>query len=313
MLSKDIFSSLSKYASVSEENYLTEAFVFLLNFLLIEDKLVVLEILNHLCVPNNEFSFDENENIVISTQMITEEGVPDIVVASPDKLIYIEVKYDSPVGSNQLKRYKKDLGSQSAAIKQLILLTKFPVDFSEHEGIPDKLVRWFEAYNLLVVAKDRVEDPVSVYLIDAFKSFLEVKQMSIQKVGWEYINGMPAMNNLINMIDVAIQALPVSKYWKSARWQHRGFYIEDNKLWCGIHYNNPLVVTFEMIRKEKFDLKAAKKTNYALKEGRERIWFRLPLEDLNFFSLDKDKQIEEITRFVKTAYTETQRMRIKEK
>ena len=312
MSSKDIFSSLAKYASTNEENYLTEAFAFLLNSLLIEDKLVVLEILNHLCVPNNEFSFDENENIVISTQMITEEGVPDIVVASPDKLIYIEVKYDSPVGPKQLKRYKKDLGSQSAAIKQLILPTRFPVDFSEHEGIPDKLVRWFEVYNLLVVAKDRVEDPVSVYLIDAFKSFLEVKQMSIQKVGWEYINGMPAMNNLINMIDVAIQALPISKYWKSARWQHRGFYVEDNKLWCGIHYNNPLVITFEMDKK-RFNSHLIKKPSYEVKEGREHIWFRLPLADIHFFSLDKDRQLEKITEFVKTAHVEAQRMRIKEK
>ena len=135
--------------------------------------------------------------------------------------------------------------------------------------------------------------------------------MSIQKVGWEYINGVPAMNNLINMIDVAIQASSINKYWKSARWAHKGFYVEDNRLWCGIHYNNPLVITFEMIGKSRFNAKLVKKTSYEVREGKERIWFRLQLEDKHFFSLDKDKQLEEITNFVKKAYSEAQQMRVK--
>ena len=135
--------------------------------------------------------------------------------------------------------------------------------------------------------------------------------MSIQRVGWEYINGVPATNNLINMIDASIQSLPIKKYWKSARWAHKGFYVEDNKLWCGIHYNNPLVMTFEMRGRSRFNLKLVKKPSYEVGEGRYSIWFRLPLEDIHFFSLDKDKQLEEITKFVKTAYAEAQQMRVK--
>jgi len=311
MPDENIFSALAKYNSAIDENYLTESFVFVINTLLQQECSIGIEILTQLCVNNNEFSFDIDENISVSTQETTEQGTPDIKVSSPNKLIYIEVKDYSPVDSEQLRRYKKALGLSNTPIKHLILLTRFPVDYSEHQGIPDKCIRWFEVYNWLASAKDKAKDPVNLYLIDEFKSFLEVKQMSIQKVGWEYINGMPAMNNLIDMIDVAIQALSV-KYWKSARWAHKGFYVEDNKLWCGIHYNNPLVITFEM-NKRKFNSKLIKAPSYEMRGGKEHIWFRLPLEDRHFFSLNKDEQLEEITKFVKTTYIEAQKMKIKDK
>jgi len=309
MSGDNIFSALAKYSSSADENYLTEAFVFLINSLLLGDRPVGLEILTRLCVVNDEFSFDTNEAISVSAQETTEQGIPDIKVSSPDKLIYIEVKDYSDVKPEQLKRYKQVLESSDVAIKRLILLTRFPVDFEEHQGIPDKHIRWFEVYNWLVSAKDKVQDSVSVYLIEQFISFLEVKHMSIQKVGGEYVNGVSAMNNLINMIDVAIQALSIKKK-KSARWAHKGFYVEDNKLWCGIHYNNPLVMTFEMIGKNKFNAKLVNKPSYEVVEWKKRIWFRLPLEGIHFFSLDKDKQLEVITKFVKTAYAEAQKMRI---
>jgi len=36
--------------------------------------------------------------------------------------------------------------------------------------------------------------------------------MTLQKVTWEYINGIPAMLNLINMIEVAIQGASIDFY-----------------------------------------------------------------------------------------------------
>lgn len=311
MFSGDVFSTLAKYNSAIDENYLTESFVFLINSLLERERHIGVEILNSLCVQNNDFSFNMDEVISVSSQETTEQGTPDIKISSPGKLIYVEVKHDSPIGKLQLSRYERALESSSASIKHVILLTRFAIDFEKQGEKPYKHVRWFEVYNWLANVNPSVKEPVIVYLIDSFKSFLEVKQMSIQKVGWEYINGVPALINLVNMIEVAIQGASLDVYSRSAQWEQKGFYVEDNKLWCGIHYNNPLVITFEMIGKEKFDLKAAKKTDYALKEGRERIWFRLPLEDLQFFSLDKDEQLEKIIKFIKVAYAEAQRMRLK--
>lgn len=310
MSDENIFSALAKYNSAIDENYLTESFVFVINSLLARERPVGLEILTQLCVKDNEFSFDIGEDISVSTQETTEQGRPDIKVFSSDKLIYIEVKHDSLLGPQQLERYKKALESSVANIKHVVLLTRFAIDFEEQEERPYKHVRWFEVYNWL--ANARAQDPVSVYLIDSFKSFLEVKQMSIQKVSWEYINGVPAFNNLINMMEVAIQGASLRVHQKSAGWDRKGFYVESTEFLCGIHYNNPLVVTFELTNKKNYNKELVDEPSYEVREGKERLWFRLPLEKIHFFSLTKDEQIEEITKFVSTAYSEAQQMRIKE-
>lgn len=313
MSSENIFSALAKYNSARDENYLTEAFVFLINSLLTRERPIGLEILTRLCVENNEFSFDANEVIAVSTQETTEQGTPDIKVSSPDKLIYIEVKHDSPLGPQQLARYRKALESSTATIKHVALLTRFAIDFEGQEERPYKHVRWFEVYNWLAGVKNKAQDPISVYLIESFKSFLEVKQMSIQKVEWEYINGVPAFNNLINMIEAAIQGTSLRIHQKSAGWDFKGFYLENKEFWCGTYYDNHLVMTFEMMDKKKFNAKLVENPGYTVREGKEHLWFRLPLKDVHFFSLDKDKQLEEITKFIRTAYAEAQQMRIKEK
>jgi len=309
MSDENIFSALAKYNSAIDENYLTESFVFIINALLQQERPLGFEILTQLCVKNNEFSFDIGEDVSISTQETTEQGRPDIKVSSPDKLIYIEVKDYSPVVPEQLKRYKKALESSSATIKRLILLTRFPVDFSEHKGIPDKHVRWFEVYNWLVDVKEKAQDPVSVYLIKSFMSFLEVKRMSIEKVGWEYIDGVPAFNNLINMIEAAIQGASLHVHQKSAAWSSKAFWLENKKLWCGIYYNAPLVVVFKAFNKEDLDVGRVGMPSYPVKKALRSIWFQLRLEDIHFFALDKDRQLEEIIKFIKTAYAEAQQMR----
>jgi len=314
MSSKDIFSSLAKYASASEENYLTEAFVFLINSLLDRERPTGLELLNYLCFNSDDFFFGMDEVISVSTQETTEQGTPDIKVSSPNKLIYIEVKDYSDVDIDQLKRYRKALESFSSTTKRLILLTRFPADFSEHKGIPDRYVCWFEVYNWLADIKQKVQDPVGAYLIKSFMSFLEVKRMSIEKVGWEYANGVAAFNNLINMIEAGIKATKISfsqTFPRAAAWGSKAFWLEDKKFWCGIYYNAPLVVVFKAFNKKDLDIDKVGTPSYPVKKALQSIWFQLRLEDIHFFSLDKDKQLEEITNFVRMAYAEAQKMRVK--
>jgi hypothetical protein len=312
MPGNNIFSTLAKYNSAIDENYLTEAFVFVVNYLLENDSDIGIEMLTQLCINNNEFTFDKDEAISISTQETTEQGRPDIKISSPDKLIYIEVKHDSPLGYQQLERYKKALESSSATIKHVNLLTRFAVDFREGDEKPYRHVRWFEVYNWLANYETRANDPISAYLIDSFNSFLEVKGMSLQKVSWEYINGVPALINLINMIEVAIQGAHIPIHGKSPGWDFKGFWLKDKEYFCGVYTTNPLVITFELTDKNKFHKELLEQTSYELREGKERLWFRLPLEKIHFFSLDKDEQLEKITEFVKIAYTEAQKMRIEQ-
>ena len=147
-------------------------------------------------------------------------------------------------------------------------------------------------------------------MTDSFNSFLEVKQMSLQKVGWEYINGVPALNNLINMLEVAIKGASISIYGKSPGWDYKGYWLEKKEFISVIYYNNPLIITFELMDKRQYNKELIKDPTYELREGKERLWFRFDLEKLHFFSLGKDEQLEELTRFMKTAYKEAKRMKI---
>lgn len=152
-MGENLFSVLSKYDSASEENYLTEAFVFLVNHLLDRDPPVGIQLLTDLCVDNDEFIFDPTEPIAIVTQRSTGVGRPDIEISTRDKLIYIEVKHDSGLGHTQLERYKKALGQSGVDITKLVLLTRFSLDLTHEQAELCKHVKWFEVYNWLIEGK----------------------------------------------------------------------------------------------------------------------------------------------------------------
>jgi hypothetical protein len=179
-----------------------------------------------------------------------------------------------------------------------VLLTRFAVEL-EGGAKPDKHVRWFEVYNWLAEAEP--EDPVSKYLVQSFIAFMEEKQMSIQKVSWEYIEGVPALTNLMNMIQVAMESLSLPIYQKTAGWDWKGFYILDSEHFYGIYYERPLTVVLEIQHKGQYDLETLKETEtrYPLEETQRAILFLLDLESTHFFSLNKDEQLDLITNFLR--------------
>lgn len=308
---KSIFSTLAKYSLPQDENYLTEAFVFLINSLLANERILSTQILNRLCAENGEMVFTVDDDIAVSTQYATDLGTPDIKISSPDKLVYIEVKDYSPVKATQLRRYKEVLKSSNGGFKKLILLTRYAVNHEEHKGIPDRQICWFEVYNWLKSLES--QHAVSAYLIDSFNSFLEDKRMSIEKITWEYINGMPAFNNLINMIEATIKGIGIpfhKSYPRAAAWDSKGFWLENKQYYCGIYYNAPLTLIFKAFNKKDLDIEKVASPTYPIKEAFASIWFMLQLEDVHLFSLDKDRQLEEITKFISTAYSEAKQMRI---
>ena len=313
MFGDNIFSVLGKYNSATDENYLTESFVFLINSLLERERPLGLGILNQLCVQNNEFCFNSDEIISVLTQDVTEQGKPDIRISSPEKLIYIEVKYEADLGNRQIERYKEALTSSSASIKHVNLLTCYPTEFQNVEQKPYKHIRWTKVYDWLLDIKSQSNDSIIIFLLEHFLSFIEEKGMTIQKVGSEYLAGMNALNSLMNMIESGIEARGIrffKGYPRSAGWDFKGFWMDGKRYWCGIHFNNPLVLTFEMTDKEKYNEEIGKTTKYKLNVGKERLWFRLPLGEHNFFSLNKDEQCELINDFINIAYTEAQKMKL---
>jgi hypothetical protein len=282
----NVFSALLKFGPGAEENYLTESLVFLLRLLLerIPDK--GLPIINRLCGLPRETQFKKPGTITLNTQVTVEQGRPDIEIrGGEDTLVFVEVKHDSPLGTRQLEYYRDKLRESGASKTGLVLLTRSRISARE-TSLPKSEyhhVCWYEVYNWL--SSVETQDQVCLYLIHSFMSFLEEKQMNMTQVTWEYIEGVPALINLTNMMEAALaEVQPQARLSKTAGWDWRGFYV-DSTFFYAVYYSRPLTIVFEN------------------DQGNNPTYKRyFDLQAVHFFSLTKDEQFEQLVEFVRQAY-----------
>jgi len=110
MKAPNLFLTLSKYGSREAEDYLTESFVLLIKNILEHRPAVGLGLLNNICGLTGNALFDNPDLIAVSTQVIVDQGRPDIEIrAGTETLAYIEIKHDAALGEGQLEYYKKKL------------------------------------------------------------------------------------------------------------------------------------------------------------------------------------------------------------
>jgi len=273
-----VFSALAKYNSARHENYLTESLVFVLKAMLVTDPDASVRFLNKLCFGEGDAGFTSSSDISISTQVSTDEGKPDITVSAPTVSVFVEVKHDSPLGYRQMERYRKALLDRTATTKRLVLLTRFAIDFGEAGDRPDMHIRWSQIDDWLRDAK--VTHPVTIYLVAALREFLKEKNMSIDKTTSEYVEGTTSLFRFMDMLRAAIESEGLKIYQNSAGWTHRGYYIEDNRKFCGILYADPRELLFQL-------------DNDNVRQ--------LTLEDSpgGFFAVERDAQVEILRRFVR--------------
>ena len=286
----NIFSSLGKFADRQEENFLTESFVYLLNTLLGRDNLLAKDLLTKLCGNNCITWFLTSDTILITTQLTIDTGRPDIVISvDNNKVAFVEVKHDSSLGWKQLERYDFHLQSSQYLEKQLILLTRSRHSIQETtlEKKQFHHVCWYEISGWLSEAETK--DQIVQYLILEFLGFLKEKEMTMEKIDWEYIDGVPAMMNLANMLGTAVaEALPEAKTKRTAGWNWMGYYIDTgNAIFCGFRYNSPLNIAFEN------------------NNGTNPTFIQeLDLQKAHFFSLSAGEQLECLINFIQTANSE---------
>ena len=286
-MTNNIFSTLSKYAFRQEENFLTESLVYLLNTILEKEEKIGISILTNLSGENTSWN-SESEEITITTQLSIEGGIPDIVInVGDDKLVLIEVKHDSSLGEGQLESYYTYLDGLLAKDKQLVLLTR-----SRHSIQETSLDRslfhhvcWYEISGWLSEAD--FQDEVVRYLVGQFLDFLTEKDMSMEKITWEYIQGVPAMLNLVNMIGTAIsEVFPESSTKKTDGASWAGYYVEG--IVIDFLYADPLLIVFEN------------------DTGNNPTFKRdLHLEKVHFFSLTAGDQLECLIDFVGNSFEES--------
>ncbi|MGC9349994.1 MAG: hypothetical protein ACP5JG_17780 [Anaerolineae bacterium] len=278
----NIFSTLARYSGHAEENYLTESLVFVARLLLERDPARGLEFANLLCCQDNEPWFTSAPSVQISTQVNTPVGTPDIELRNNDVLVYVEVKHDSPLGIDQLERYKEQLDQSGISRTRLVLLSRSRYSDVGTSLDPSAYQRlyWYNIYNWLSDAE--TDDEVSRYFCDGLIDFLEEKNMSMKKVGWEYINGVPAMLDLTEMMEAAvIVALPDASRQRTGGWFWRGFYVSED-LFFGFRFSEPLKLVLEN-----------NKGN-----NPKTLECTLDLEAEHFFSLTNNEQLDCLVKFL---------------
>ncbi|KAA3646211.1 MAG: hypothetical protein DWQ07_08285 [Chloroflexi bacterium] len=276
---RNIYSSLNRYATRQEENFLTEAFAHLLELLIEQEPDSASSLLEKI------FDLEIGETasaLHIETQKSFEDGTPDLIISNKDTVVFIEIKHDSQLGHAQLERYLSRLSTLDFRRKQLVLLTrsKHAIQQTSLSAAQFHHICWYQISGWL--SELDFVDEVSNYHVDSFIRFLGEKGMNMEKVEWEYIRGVPAMRNLVNMIGTAIsEALPEANSRRNAGWDWIGYIIED-KLWLGIQYDEALSVMIN---------------NY----GEQSATFieTMDLEDAHFFALSPGEQLEILISFIK--------------
>ncbi|MCB9444201.1 MAG: PD-(D/E)XK nuclease family protein [Ardenticatenaceae bacterium] len=171
-MDNNVFSVLSRYAPRATENYLTEAFVFVVKMLLDRQSDAGLDIVNRLC--DLSLDFTNPKTIVITTQRTSENGRPDIeIVEDNNTVVFVEVKHDSPLSPGQLESYLDTLQKRDVMNTRLVLLTR-----SRSASLGTTLasseyhhVCWYDIYNWL--AELEFQDEISGYFVEYFMDFLQ--------------------------------------------------------------------------------------------------------------------------------------------
>jgi hypothetical protein len=196
-MEENIFSLLFKWgdSKSKSEDYYSKSLTFILSHLLNSAgdhyRRLAVDIMNRTFAKRLGFSFKFSNDISIEAHRKTKGGkIPDITIKAKNKLIYVEIKVDSPINGDALKRikiYRERLsGQKDARNNGLILITKSgnePVD-----SIPLEQISWFTLsgelrYALNELKRNGITDSATIYyLLDKFYEFLKERDMAILKV-----------------------------------------------------------------------------------------------------------------------------------
>ena len=293
---QNLFGSLYRWAHRQDENFVTEALVYVVNFLIDQEPVAAGTILDWLLnVPVGPSA------ATVDTQFVTDEGRPDIKVETSSLLAFVEVKKGSELGEAQLKRYRRVLNRQAKGRNtSLVLLTQYPVTFEEGDEKPDVHRRWHELAHILATVK--LASPVSAFVVRQFTNFLEDQVMSVEQVDWQFIAGFRAFRNLLNMLATAIEAAQVPVSSRSAGWEWMGYYLDEGKFWVGIYHVRHNTVRFQL-EKGRFDIERLKGLcPMKDRDGKSVVELELDSEATHFFARSKESQLSLLTDFLKNTY-----------
>jgi hypothetical protein len=341
----NLLINLHRWAFRQDENFTTESFVHLLNHLLIDEPKIAIKILRKLTGDLLKLKVPDIANVKIITQPITKSGKPDIEISVDNYLIYIEVKVESEIDANQLKRYRNVLKGSKGKKTKLIVLSKYPLS-SDLNVKPDLAVRWFQVGDWLVkeVRSENIK-PLSKFFIQQFHGFLDKQNMVLKKVSspisdslnsyqkkvgdlakplgnmrsmkrLDEIQELSPVRELMGLMGDALESLKKIHTIRFLSGQHKGGWIgfSLNKMdyFFALYYENPGAIAFRTylvkIDESKFDEKIGK-IWFEEKRWRWMNELNLVSDDIDFFSQTKESQLRILKDFLKRSYSYLQKIK----
>ncbi|MCK6624924.1 MAG: hypothetical protein L6R45_07080 [Anaerolineae bacterium] len=296
----NLLLNLYRWASKQDENFLTEAFVHLVQHLLENEPPVAINILKKFTGGKLSLTVQDVPLVNITAQVTTSTGRPDIEIKTLDSLIYIEVKLESGLGQFQLRRYRQALANSGFKNTGLIFLSRYPVILKENEELPDITVRWYQVAEWLEVELSckTIQHPESVYLVKQFVGFLQGRNMTMEQVSWEFIRGVQSLRSLMEMLNEALTSAKVSSFKFTMARDWIGYLIgRPKQYFIGIRTDRPHMLIFNTVHiieddSDQFDFGRITQTGRWINE------LDFTSEEVHFFALSKASQLQCIERFL---------------
>jgi hypothetical protein len=301
---------LRKWAHRQDENFQTEAFAHLLDYLLDCEPAAAVRLLREVTAGILDLRPEDAGLVSVTTQVTTEESRrPDIEVRAPNGLVYIEAKVESGLGPGQLNDYREELNRSGVEKTGLILLTRYLVTLGDEAEPPNAYVRWFQVADWLLEVP--LARQVSGYLAEQFVGFLRARGMTMEKVTWELTNGGRALHSLLAILNEVLTRLGLRP---SPNFQFSGpdigFFADGSQYWVGITLTEPNLL---LARTWKFKVDKDKaerlgvasglfKSNWPKETRGPHRWSRsvdLESEEAHFFSRTKANQLQFVEEFLK--------------
>ena len=221
----DLFVNLSKYKPTENvsplENFTTELFVYILKDLLRQKNEAGYEILALFGIRKNE----SIQNISTQNEYKVDDRIlrPDIEIDLDNRVVFVEVKVNSPLHPSILKGHLDD---QLEDYQQIQVTSGKAVVYSLTKlKIYSRVktnVRWYSISKIL----KKLEGPNQI--IDNFISFLEINNMSEQKA--MKADTAHLMTTYFSFFDYLREIFEASKFAQNSKYRYGTNYVEKNGL-----------------------------------------------------------------------------------
>jgi hypothetical protein len=323
---ENIFINLFRYKPVEgltpEENFITEAFVYLLNQSKHKEDAFIIKFLELLKIHIDSKGLKrlkiETQNCFYTKHNI--RAIPDITLILDNNYYFIEVKVSSDLNEyqidtdgelttiNQIEKYKSII-IPSNHNSYIYTITNRTIDY-DNKYLPfDSKLLWSDIYNLVSGYVNNTDTKLN--LLFEFKSFMEDLKMNLPEVTYEYKKGMESFLNLLEQIELVLKRLNIL-HKRSIGAEYFGYYIYKNEQhrketranayygWIGsswepdfikFQYNDPIAKS--MIEKSNL----SKDFGFSKFDKAYEKYFKF--KDEHYYCLTAEEQISKLTEWIR--------------